>query len=242
MAEQLDDHRLHFDNWQREVSLEKSDGQTVVLKRNKRTKGFHEFIISFTYSLISILLAHPSRPTAFSEIVKNEGKEMRRTLERIGIPTPELLSITETELREEFVEGGDLYEAIVSGTLIDFAHVAGVTTAKMHKAGYVFIDNKAQNYLINGEALARTDLGFTRKSSSLYSRSMDVATFLASVMDLDNYAEVERIFYDGYRSELGCKLPYLSIIIRNLLSIGFSTSSRTTLRNMIHDTRDIIDI
>ncbi len=242
MADGLNDHRLHFDNWQRKVSLEKSDGQTVVVKRNKRTKGFHEFIISFTYSLISILLAHPSRPTAFSEIMRNEGKEMRKTLDKIGILTPELLSITEIELREEFVEGGDLYDAIVSGTSTGLAHVAGVTTARMHKAGYVFIDNKAQNYLISGETLARTDLGFTRKSSSLYSRSMDVATFLASVMDLDNYAEVERIFYDGYRSELGRKLPYLSIIIRNLLSIGFSTSGRNTLRNMIHDTRGVIDI
>ncbi|MGI0034968.1 MAG: hypothetical protein ACRD98_03755, partial [Nitrososphaera sp.] len=211
-------------------------------KRNKRTKGFHEFVISFTYSLISMLLAHPSHPTAFSEIMRNEGKETRKALERIGVPTPELISITETELREEFVEGGNLYDAIASGTSLELARVAGLTTARMHKADYVFIDNKAQNYLIKGDALTRTDLGFTRRTGSLYARSMDIATFLASVMDLDNYAEVERIFYDGYRSEVGRKLPYLSIIVRNLLSIGFSSSSRTTLRNMIHDTRGVVDI
>ncbi|HEX7033733.1 MAG TPA: hypothetical protein VF172_12110 [Nitrososphaera sp.] len=217
------------------------NGQKVVVKRNKPTKEFNEFLLISTYSLISILLAHPSPPPLFSEIMRNEGREMRKNLEKIGISTPELISISDADLVEEYIEGGNLYEALVSGQPATLAFRAGCLTGRMHKAGYAFVDNKAQNYLVRGDAVVRTDLGFIQKSTSSYARSMDIGSFLASIMDLDRYRELEKTFFDGYTSESGRKFSYISIVIRNILSIGFSSDSRTTLKNMVLDATPLID-
>lgn len=232
---------MYFVNWQREVSVEELNGHKVVVKRNKPTKEFHEFLLITIYSLISVLLAHPSTPPLFSEIMRNEGRDMRKNLERIGVTTPELISISDVDLVEEYIEGGDLYMAFVSGHPAAFAFDAGRMTGMMHRAGYAFVDNKAQNYLIRGDLLIRTDLGFIQKSSSQYARSMDVGSFLASIMDLERYREIESAFFDGYLSESGRKFSYISIIIRNLLSLGFSSDTKTTLKNMVLDATPLID-
>jgi tRNA A-37 threonylcarbamoyl transferase component Bud32 len=233
---------LYFVNWQREVSLEERNGQKVVVKRNKPTKQFHEFLIMYAYSLISMLLFHPSAPLTFSEIIRNEGCEMRKNLRKIGISTPVLLSMSDTDLIEEYIEGGDIYRALASGGDVMFAYEAGCITGKLHQAGYTFVDNKAQNYLARGESVIRTDLGFMKKTNSHYSKSMDIGSFLASVMDLDRYGEIAKSFHDGYMSEAGSKFSYLSIVIRNVLSAGFSSSSKTTLSNMLLDSRSLIGL
>jgi tRNA A-37 threonylcarbamoyl transferase component Bud32 len=233
---------LYFVNWQRQVSLEELNGQKVMVKRNKPTKQFHEFLILYAYSLISMLLLYPSAPVAFSEVIKNEGYEMRKNLKKIGIPTPVLLSISDTYLIEEYIEGGDVYRALASGGDIMLAHKTGSITGKAHQAGYTFVDNKAQNYLVRKESVIRTDLSFMKKTSSQYSKSMDIGSFLASVMDLDRYGEIAKSFHDGYMSESGSKFPYRSIVIRNLLSAGFSSSSKTTLRNMLLDSRSLVSL
>lgn len=226
---------LYFVNWQREVSVEELNGQKVVVKRNKPTKEFHEFLLIYMYSLISMLLAHPSGPPTFSEIMKNEGGDMRKNLEKMGVSTPELISISDIDLVEEYIEGGDLYIALVSGHPARLAFAAGCLTGRMHNAGYTFVDNKAQNYLVRGDSVIRTDLGFIRKSDSRYARSMDIGSFLASIMDLGRYREAEKAFFEGYVSESGRKFPYISIVIRNVLSLGFSSENKTTLRNMVLD-------
>jgi tRNA A-37 threonylcarbamoyl transferase component Bud32 len=233
---------LYFVNWQREVSLEERNGQKVVVKRNKPTKQFHEFLIIYAYSLISLLLFHPSTPLTFSEIIRNEGCEMRKNLRKIGISTPMLLSMSDAGLIEEYIEGGDIYRALASGGDVVLAYEAGCITGKLHQAGYTFVDNKAQNYLARGESVIRTDLGFMKKTNSHYSKSMDIGSFLASVMDLDRYGEIAKSFHDGYRSEVDSKFSYLSIVIRNVLSTGFSSSSKTTLRNMLLDSRSLIGL
>lgn len=224
---------MYFVNWQREVTLEEWSGQKVVVKRNKSTKEFHEFLIIYAYSLISMLLIHPSAPQAFSETMRNEGRSMRNALKNIGISTPELISISNADLVEEYIEGGDLYQALASGGDSALANAAGCLTGKFHRAGYAFVDNKAQNYLVRGDSLVRTDLGFIKKSSSSYSRSMDIGSFLASVMDIGRYRQVEKAFYDGYLSETGSGFTYLSLIIRNALSLGFSSDTKATFRNML---------
>jgi tRNA A-37 threonylcarbamoyl transferase component Bud32 len=233
---------LYFVNWQREVSLQERNGQKVVVKRNKPTKQFHEFLIIYAYSLISLLLFHPSTPLTFSEIIRNEGCEMRKNLRKIGISTPMLLSMSDAGLIEEYIEGGDIYRALASGGDVVLAYEAGCITGKLHQAGYTFVDNKAQNYLARGESVIRTDLGFMKKTNSHYSKSMDIGSFLASVMDLDRYGEIAKSFHDGYRSEADSKFSYLSIVIRNVLSTGFSSSSKTTLRNMLLDSRSLIGL
>lgn len=223
------------------MSVEELNGQKVVVKRNKPTKEFHEFLLIYMYSLISMLLAHPSAPPTFSEIMRNEGRDMRKNLEKMGISTPELISISDIDLVEEYIEGGNLYAALASGQTARLAFGAGCLTGRLHKAGYAFVDNKAQNYLVRGDSVVRTDLGFIQKSTLHYARSMDIGSFLASIMDLGRYREVEKAFYDGYVSESGCKFSYISIIIRNILSLGFSSDSKTTLRNMVLDATVLID-
>lgn len=216
------------------------NGQKVVIKRNKSTKEFHEFLLIAMYSLISMLLAHPSAPPTFSEITRNEGRDMRKNLEKIGILTPELISISEIDLVEEYIEGGDLYMALVSGQPCRLAFDAGCLTGRMHKAGYAFVDNKAQNYLVRGDSVMRTDLGFIQKSNSHYARSMDIGSFLASIMDLDRYRQIEKTFFEGYVSESGRKFSYISIVIRNVLSLGFSADIKMTFRNMVLDATPLI--
>lgn len=231
---------MYFVNWQRQVSLEERDGQKVVVKRVKPTTGFHEYLLLYTYTMISILLGHPSAPPHAGDISKNEGPEMRSILGRLGIPTPRLVSMSDDELVEEYVEGGDLYRAIAYGASPALASIAGALTGRLHRAGYVFTDNKAQNYLVRDESLLRTDLGFIQKSSSVYARSMDVGSFLASAMDLPAYFDTEKAFFEGYRLEAGRNFPYLSIIIRNLLSTGFASNTKITLKNMVADTAKLI--
>ena len=233
---------MYFVNWQREESLEEWNGQKVIVKRNKSTKQFHEFLLIYSYSLISILLFHPSAPLTFSEIMRNEGHEMRKNLKKIGISTPVLLSMTDTDLIEEYIEGGDIYRALASGSDTMLAYEAGRITGKLHHAGYTFVDNKAQNYLAGCWSVIRTDLGFMKKTDSYYSKSMDIGSFLASVMDLDRYGEISKSFYEGYMSEVDSKFSALSIVIRNVLSAGFSSSSKTTLKNMRIDSRSLIGL
>ncbi|HYX72044.1 MAG TPA: hypothetical protein VE732_04680, partial [Nitrososphaera sp.] len=71
-------------------------------------------------------------------------------------------------------------------------------------------------------------------------RSMDIGSFLASVMDLERYGEIAKSFQEGYMFEADRKFSFLSIVIRNVLSAGFSSNSKTTLRNMLLDSRSLI--
>lgn len=224
------------------MSIEELNGQKVVVKRNKPTKEFHEFLLISVYSLISMLLAHPSAPPQFNAIMRNEGHDMRMNLGKMGISTPELISISDIDLVEEYIEGGDLYVALSSGHPSVLAFRAGCLTGRMHKAGYAFVDNKAQNYLVRGDSVVRTDLGFIQKTKAPFARSMDIGSFLASVMDLDRYSEIENSFFKGYVSEFNHKFSYISIIVRNILSLGFSSDGKITLKNMMLDATPLIDI
>jgi tRNA A-37 threonylcarbamoyl transferase component Bud32 len=233
---------VHFVNWQRKISVEEQNGQKVMVKRSKPTKLFHEFLIIYAYSLISLLFFHPSPPPTFSEITRNEGYGMRNNLKKIGIRTPKLFSMSDTNLIEEYIEGGNLYWALASGSDTLLAYEAGCITGKLHEAGYAFIDNKAENYLVTGDSVIRTDLSFMKKTHSHYSKSMDIGSFLASVIDLGRYGEIVQSFHDGYLSESDSKFSYLSILIRNVLSVGFSSNSKTTLRNIFLDSRTFIGV
>jgi tRNA A-37 threonylcarbamoyl transferase component Bud32 len=233
---------LYFINWQRDISIEELNGQKVVVKRNKRTKDFHEYLLISAYTLISILLGHPSSPPLPGRMTINtEGYKMRRNLGQLGIPTPGLISHSDTALVEEYVEGGDLYRAFSEGKdTLSLAFQAGALTGKLHKAGYVFIDNKSQNYLVTSEKLVvRTDLGFMQKKDSIFPRSMDIGSFLASIIDFESfqYYTIEKAFFDGYRSEMSQDFPYLYIILRNMLSLGFASNQAAMFRNMLVDSK-----
>lgn len=235
---------MYFVNWQREISVVDRAGQKVVVKRDKATKEFHEYLLIGVYTLISFLLAHPSAPLSPAAIARNEGPEVRRMLSLLGIQTPALVSISEGELVEEYVEGGDLYRALAAGAVDEGAacFAVGAMTGRLHTAGHVFTDNKAQNYLVKGTSVLRTDLGFLQKSSSVFAQSMDVGSFLASVVDLESYPGIERAFFEGYRSAAGRNFPYLSIVLRNILSAGFSSDAGVAVKNLLKDSTQLMGV
>lgn len=229
---------MHFVNWQRDISLETINGMKVVVKRNKSSKAFHEYLLVMAYSLISILVMRPSSPPLLGETSrKNEGFAMRVFLRDLGVPTPALLSISDNVVVEEYMPGGNLYRAFSLGKSIDLSYHAGVLTGRLHNAGYSFIDNKCQNYLIGRtDSIMRTDLGFTQKNVSAFSRSMDIATFLASVIDLEQqtYLRIEDLFLRGLVAESNESVPFFWPILRNILSLGFASDRILMVRNMLH--------
>lgn len=220
---------MYFVNWQREISIVEMNGKKVVVKRNKLSKNLHDYLLVISYSILSIFLAHPSAPPELgSKMTLNDGFEMREKLQLLGIPTPSLISITSTMLIEDFIAGGNLHQVLSNGGNSSLAFSAGIITGRLHKSGYSFIDNKSQNYLVSfSRQVLRTDLAFIQKKDSIFARSMDIGSFLGSLLGLDckKYEEIENAFYAGYYSEVKARIPYLSLILRNLLGFGLSFSS-----------------
>ena len=222
-------------NWQRDIEITQFNGKKVIVKKDKTTKVFNEYFLIFLYSLISIFLLHPSSPTKFGKLIMiNEGEENRKKLNKIGIPTPQLYYINKNKIIEEYIGEGNLYRFLKNDGDIKVVFKAGVITAKLHNAGFCFIDNKAQNYLVKRSELLRTDIGFIQKQGSIFAKSLDIGLFLSSLIDLDpeKYRLIEKAFLDGYRSESGNKIPYLSIIIRNISSLGISLNHHNLITNL----------
>jgi tRNA A-37 threonylcarbamoyl transferase component Bud32 len=219
------------------------NGKKVVVKRNKISKNLHDYLLVISYSILSILLAHPSAPPELGgKMTLNEGFEMREKLQLIGIPTPSLISISKTLLVEDFIAGGNLYQALSNGKNSSLAFSAGIITGRLHRSGYSFIDNKSQNYLVTfSSKVLRTDLAFIQKKNSIFARSMDIGSFLGSLLGLDSkeYKAIEDAFHAGYFSEVKSRIPYLSIILRNILGFVFSISSNW-VKNILQDSDKLV--
>jgi len=224
-------------NWQRHVRRGEFEGRKVVIKTNKRIKGFRDFILVFAYVLTSVLILHPSSPHPLGAmLLQNESIAMREMLRKLEILSPTLLHISHKVLIEEFIEGGNLYSLFEKKGDPILASKAGLLTARLHNAKLVFLDNKAENYLINSQGqLVRTDLSFIMRDDSVFSRSMDIACFLASIMDLrgSEYRVIHNTFINAYEKEIGRSCPYLYIILRNILALGFSSNRANTFMNLL---------
>ncbi len=229
---------MYFVNWQREIFVTTMNGKKVVVKRNKLSKNLHDYLLVISYSILSILLAHPSAPPELgNKMTLNEGFEMREKLQLIGIPTPSLKSISNTLLVEDFIAGGNLFQALSNGRNSSLASSAGIITGRLHRSGYSFIDNKSQNYLVTfSNKVLRTDLAFIQEKESIFARSMDIGSFLGSLLGLDSekYKAIEDAFYAGYFSEVKSRVPYLSIILRNILGFVLSVGSNW-VKNILQD-------
>jgi tRNA A-37 threonylcarbamoyl transferase component Bud32 len=232
---------LYFVNWQREISFTEIDGKKVVIKRNKMSKNLHDYVLVMTYAILSILLAHPSTPPEFgNKTTSNEGFEMREKLRSMGIPTPSLVSISDNLLIEEFVPGGNLHAALSYGSNFSLAYAAGIITGRLHKSGYSFTDNKSQNFLVSSASkVLRTDLAFIKKNDSVFAKSMDIGSFLGSLLCLENerYKVMENAFYEGYFSEAKSPIPYLSIPLRNILGFGLSMGSNWVVNVLLESAK-----
>jgi tRNA A-37 threonylcarbamoyl transferase component Bud32 len=211
------------------------NGKKVIVKKDKYTKVFNEYFLIFLYSLVSLVLLHPTSPPRFGKsIMLNEGEDNRKKLNLLGIPTPRLYHISKDKIIEEYIEDGNLYKFLKNDGNIDIVFKAGVITGKLHNAGFCFIDNKAQNYLVKSSDLFRTDIGFIQKQNSVFAKSLDVGLFLSSLIDLDasKYKLIEKSFLDGFKSETGNEIPYLSIIIRNIASLCISLNHHNLIMNL----------
>jgi tRNA A-37 threonylcarbamoyl transferase component Bud32 len=224
-------------NWQRHVRRGEYEGHKVVIKTNKKIKGFRDFILVFAYVLTSVLVLHPSSPHPLGAmLLQNESIGMREMLRKLHILSPTLLYISPQVLIEEFIEGGNLYAHLENGGRPSFAGNAGILTARLHNAKLVFLDNKSENYLMNTQGeLIRTDLSFIMRDDSVFSRSMDIASFLASIMDLGSsqYRLIHDTFINAYEKEMGDSCPYLYVILRNILALGFSSNRGNTFMNLL---------
>jgi Kae1-associated kinase Bud32 len=226
---------LNWVNLQRDIKVTKLNDKKVIIKKDKFTKVINEYFLIFLYSLISIILLHPSSPPKLGRsILINEGEENRKKLNKIGIPTPHLYHISKNTIIEEYIEEGNLYKFLKNNGNMDIVFKAGAITAKLHNAGFCFIDNKAQNYLVKRSDLVRTDIGFIQKQNSIFAKSLDIGIFLSSLIDLDGkkYKIIEKTFLDGFKSESGNKIPYLSIVVRNISSLAISSNHYNLIMNM----------
>ena len=223
-------------NWQRDIAISKIDGKMVVIKRNKTVKSINEYLLVFIFTFISFVLLHPTTPFRIGKsILANEGSFSRQKLKDLGIQTPRLLEIDKDVIIEEYIDGGNLYGFLQKSNNLEIVYKVGTITRNLHNNGSCFIDNKAQNYLVKDLEIIRTDLGLIQNHVSEYTKSIDVGIFLASLLDLDNekYKIIEKSFLDGYKSNPTDKLPYLSVIVRNIAALGLVSNHSNLVKNLL---------
>lgn len=210
----------------------------MVIKKDKPIKSLNEQVLVFIFTFMSLVLLHPTRPLRTgTNLLKNEGFLSRKKLSQIGILTPQLIQIDKDVIIEEFIEEGNLYTFLDRNNDMSFAFRVGKITRKLHDAGFCFIDNKAQNYLIRDSQIYRTDLGLIQNQATEYMKSLDIGIFLASLLDLGDgkYQQIENFFLKGYRNKDSSKfvMPYLSIIIRNIASLVLSSKHNNLAKNLL---------
>ena len=227
---------MHFVNWQRNIIISKVDGETVVIKRNKTIKSINEYLLVFIFTFISIVLLHPTPPFKMGKsILLNEGSLSRQKLKDLGIHTPRLIEINKDVIIEEYIKGGNLYEYLRQSNNLEIVYKVGTITRNLHNSGSCFIDNKAQNYLVKDLEITRTDLGLIQNHATEYTKSVDIGIFLASLLDLDNekYKIIEKSFLDGYKNDSTDKLPYLSVIVRNIAALVLVSNYYNLAKNLL---------
>lgn len=171
-------------------------------------------------------------------MTQNEKRETRNELRRVGIYTPDLYAVNDDYLIEEFVEGTDLYKWSHSSNLEGACRIVykvGCLTGKLHKNSWSFIDNKAQNYLVNEyEKIYRVDTGFLQKTADDFQKFMDIGTFLGSLLDLGHskYEHIVQSFLEGYYMTTGKDVPLKTFLVRNMVSLLLAPRCVNTIRNM----------
>ena len=223
-------------NWQRDIAISKIDGKMVVIKRNKTVKSINEYLLVFIFTFISFILLHPTAPLRTGKsILLNEGSFSRQKLKDLGIHTPRLIEINDDVIIEEYIDGGNLYGFLQKSNNLDIVYKVGSLTRSLHDSGSCFIDNKAQNYLVKDLEIIRTDLGLIQNHVSEYTKSLDIGIFLASLLDLDNekYKVIEKSFLDGYKNNPTDKLPYLSVIVRNIAALVLVSDHSKLAKNLL---------
>lgn len=229
---------MHFVNWQRDIAISSIDGQKVVIKKNKTVKDIHEYLLVFIITFLSLILLQPCSPIKTGKVIlRNEGYSSRKELEKIGILTPKLIYINAEIIVEEYFEGGNLYAYLNNNDNLSIVQQVGSVTRALHDKGACFIDNKAQNYLVRNSEIYRTDLGLIQYKATEFMKSLDIGIFLASLLDLEDkkYKKIEKQFIAGYMRDIKSdqKIPFLSIIIRNIAALGLAANYNNLVMNLL---------
>jgi hypothetical protein len=68
-------------------------------------------------------------------------------------------------------------------------------------------------------------------------KSLDIGIFLASLIDLENkkYKKIEKLFIAGYMRDIKSnqKIPFLSIIIRNIAALVLAANHNNLIMNLL---------
>ena len=229
---------MHFVNWQRDIAISSIDGQKVVIKKNKTVKNIHEYLLVFIITFLSLILLQPCSPIKTGKVIlRNEGYSSRKELKKIGILTPKLIDINTEIIVEEYFEGGNLYEYLNNNDNLSIVQQVGSITRALHDKGACFIDNKAQNYLVRNSKIYRTDLGLIQYKATEFMKSLDIGIFLASLLDLEDkkYKKIETQFIAGYMRDIKSdqKIPFLSIIIRNIAALVLAANYNNLVMNLL---------
>lgn len=229
---------MHFVNWQRDIVISSIDGQKVVIKKNKTVKNIHEYLLVFIITFLSLILLQPCSPIKTGKVIlRNEGYSSRKELKKIGILTPKLIDINTEIIVEEYFEGGNLYEYLNNNDNLSIVQQVGSITRALHDKGACFIDNKAQNYLVRNSKIYRTDLGLIQYKATEFMKSLDIGIFLASLLDLEDkkYKKIETQFIAGYMRDIKSdqKIPFFSIIIRNIAALVLSANHNNLVMNLL---------
>jgi tRNA A-37 threonylcarbamoyl transferase component Bud32 len=230
---------MHHITWERSVRIERRQGRHVIVKESRRTRPFRMFLLAVGYSGASVLFLTPTPPFPTSETstLRNEGLATRTRLQAWGITTPSLLDAMPGKVVEEYVAGIDgrrFLEAAPLEACEALGEALGDVTARMHQHGCAFHDNKAQNYLVDGRRIQRVDLTLFTAGAGRFAMLTDIATFLASILDLDGarFRAAQRGFCRGYTGALEQRIPVLAFGLRNLVSLLLSPAYGRSVRNM----------
>src|SRR6186713_1928607 len=161
----------------------------VVIKRNKTVKTINEYLLVFVFTFISFVLLHPTAPL----------KTGKSILENEG-------SFSRQKLKDLGIQTPRLIE--INRDVIIEEYIEGGNL-------YRFLQ-KSNNL----EVVYKVGT-ITRNLHDSGSCFIDNKAQNYLVKDLENekYKIIEKSFLDGYKNDPNDKLPYLSVIVRNIAAL-----------------------
>ena len=116
---------------------------------------------------------------------------------RGGVPTPVIRDVTETSIVMEKLEG-DVLKYVITP---DYAHAAGVTVGKLHRAGLVHGDLTTSNMIWKDNRVYLLDFGLAQMTEEIEPRGVDLHVLfqtLESTTEMPD--ELRAAFTEGYQS------------------------------------------
>ncbi|MEM5853271.1 MAG: hypothetical protein QW228_02780 [Candidatus Aenigmatarchaeota archaeon] len=200
-----------------EEKLKHASSRRVFLIDGKVVKfypPFYGYILhDIFFMFFSLFFFHTIFPISVKKKIRNE-VEGRKFLRKLKFRTTKIKKISKNFIEEKFEKNAlslSELEILNPGEAIDVAERIGEITRKLHEENLYFIDNRASNWLFDGD-LIRTDLELFRhtKKSKKFFIFCDLLSFLSSVES----KKIREKFLEGYG-----KSVKISGILRAVISI-----------------------